>query len=150
MKNVFDKDDAAEIINRINNLEPNTERLWGKMSVGQMLAHCNVTYEMVYDNKHKQPGAFKKIILKLLVKSSVVSEKTYCKNSRTAPQFIITDNSDFEKEKNRLVEYVKKTQELGASHFENKESHSFGELSSNEWNNMYYKHLNHHLQQFGV
>ena len=41
-------------------------------------------------------------------------------------------------------------QELGVSYFENKESHSFGRLTIKEWNNMFYKHLEHHLTQFGV
>ena len=150
MKNVFDLNESTEIINRINSLSPTTERVWGTMKVGQMLAHCNVTYEMVYDDKHGKPGGLKRFLLKLFVKSIVVGEKPYGRNGRTAPAFLITVNSDFEKEKNRLNDYIKKTQELGASHFENKESNSFGTLTSVEWNNMFYKHLNHHLEQFGV
>ena len=43
-----------------------------------------------------------------------------------------------------------KTQELGEAHFEGKESHSFGPLNKTEWNNMFYKHADHHLTQFGV
>ena len=34
--------------------------------------------------------------------------------------------------------------------FEGKESNSFGPLTKGEWNNMFYKHLDHHLSQFGV
>ena len=49
-----------------------------------------------------------------------------------------------------VKDFIVKTQFLGASHFEGKESHSFGNLTSSEWNNMFYKHLNHHLEQFGV
>lgn len=44
MKNIFQTEVTQEIISRINNLLPNTPALWGKMSVSQMLAHCNVTY----------------------------------------------------------------------------------------------------------
>ena len=33
MQNVFDAKDAQEYINRINNLTPETQRKWGKMSV---------------------------------------------------------------------------------------------------------------------
>lgn len=49
MENVFDAKDAQNYIDRINNLTPETKGLWGKMSVDQMLAHCNVSYEMVYE-----------------------------------------------------------------------------------------------------
>ena len=150
MKNVFLLSDTTEIINRINSLSPDSRPLWGKMSVGQMLAHCNVTYEMIYEDKHAKPSAFKRFILKLLVKNIVVSEKTYKKNSPTAPQFIITTPKEFETEKQRLIDFVHKTQQLGEDYFEGKESHSFGVLNKTEWNNMIYKHLDHHLSQFSV
>jgi hypothetical protein len=39
---------------------------------------------------------------------------------------------------------------MDAAHFEGKESNSFGALNSTEWNNMLFKHLDHHLNQFGV
>jgi len=150
MKSVFDKKESEEILERINRLTASSKPLWGKMSVGQMLAHCNVTYEMAYENKHPKPNAFTRFLLKSFVKGNVVNEKSYPRNSRTGAQFIITETKNFETEKTRLQGYIEKTQHLGASHFEGKESNSFGKLSSNEWNNMFYKHLDHHLQQFGI
>ena len=56
----------------------------------------------------------------------------------------------FEREKKRLIDYINKTQALGTAFFEGKESNSFGNLTANEWNNTFYKHLDHHLQQFNV
>jgi len=150
-KNVFNQTHAAEIVDRIHKLTPSTTPNWGKMNVGQMLAHTNVTYELVYDEaKHPKPKGFLKFMLKALVKNSVVSEKPYKQNSRTGPQFLITDQRDFEREKKRLIDHITKTQQLGEAHFHGKESHSFGALNKTEWNNMFYKHLNHHLTQFGV
>lgn len=150
MKNIFDAEVANEVIGRINNLTPETQAQWGKMDVAQMLAHCNVTYEMVYENKHPKPGVLKKFILKALIKSIVVNDQPYKKNGRTAPQFMVSDEKDFETEKKRLIDYIEKTQALGEGHFDGKESHSFGVLTKDEWNNMFYKHLDHHLGQFGV
>ena len=150
MKNNFSKEITEEVIERINKLTKDTQPNWGTMSVAQMLAHCSVTYEMVYTNKHQKPNAFTRWILKTIVKRAVVSEKLYPKNSRTAPQFLITDQKDFLEEKNRLENYIIQTQELGKAHFHGKESNSFGKLTSEEWNNMFYKHLDHHLTQFGV
>ncbi len=150
MKDVFNKSVSQELIERINSLEIDTKPLWGKMSLGQMLAHCNVTYELVYERKHPVPNGFKKWMLKMFVKNIVVGDKPYKKNSRTAPEFLMTSEKDFQKEKERLISHIEKTQQLGASHFEGKESHSFGKLSAKEWNNMFYKHLDHHLNQFGV
>ncbi|SMP11691.1 DUF1569 domain-containing protein [Chryseobacterium profundimaris] len=151
MENIFDVKTVQNYIDRINALTPETQPLWGKMSVDQMLAHCNVSYEMVYEpEKHKKPGSIAKFILKTFVKSKVVGEKGYTRNSPTAPQFIIADRKNFEEEKKRLIGFIQKTQQLGEPAFDGKESFSFGKLKAQEWNNMFAKHLNHHLAQFGV
>ncbi|MXV15081.1 DUF1569 domain-containing protein [Hufsiella ginkgonis] len=150
LPDIFSAPVTNDLIERINKLTPASAPGWGKMSVAQMLAHVNVAYEMTFENKHPKPGAFMKFILKLLVKNTVVSETPYKKHSKTAPAFIITDARDLETEKARLIAYLLKTQELGAAAFDGRESHSFGPLSVTEWNNMFYKHLNHHLIQFGV
>lgn len=150
MKNVFNPQTSTELVDRINKLTPNSERKWGKMTVAQMLAHCSVTYEFVYEDIHPLPNPIMRLLLKLFVKNSVVNEVPYKKNLKTAPEFIIKETKDFETEKNRLINYIKRTQELGEKYFDNKESRSFGKLSVTEWNNMFYKHLDHHLQQFGV
>lgn len=150
MKNIFKEEVVNEVNNRIHSLQPKQQATWGKMSVAQMLAHCNVTYEMIYENKHAKPNAFVKFLLKLMVKNTVVTEKPYKKGSPTASSFIVRDDRDFETEKNHLINHIKKTQQLGEAHFDKKESHSFGVLTVTEWNNMFYKHLDHHLSQFAV
>ena len=149
-KSIFNAEDSNELIDRIEKLNAASQPLWGKMSVSKMFAHCNVSYEMAFEDKHPKPNTFKKFILTLFVKKLVVSDKPYSKNGQTAPEFIIKDDKNFESEKNRLISYIKKTQELGPGYFDKKASHSFGILTIDEWNNMFYKHLDHHLNQFGV
>jgi len=150
MKSVFTKEGTDEIIGRIKQLTPQTHAKWGKMNVGQMLAHCNVTYDYVFTDKYPKPDGVKKWMLKFFVKPIVVGDKPYQKNGRTAPDFVMTTEKDFEAEKKRLIDHLNKVLELGEEHFDKKESHSFGVLKKAEWNNMFYKHLDHHLGQFGV
>ena len=150
MKDIFSKPVSDEVIARINTLEPETQPSWGKMSVDQMLAHCNVVYEAQYDDKHPKPKGIKKWLVKLLIKKMVVGDKPYKKNGQTAPYFLIKGPKDFQVEKNRLIDYINKTQALGADYFDGTESHSFGPLTKKEWNVMFYKHLDHHLTQFNV
>ena len=150
MKNIFDQKVTQTLIDRINTLNSDTIPQWGKMTVDQMLAHCSVAYEMAYTDKHPKPNAFMRFLLKTFVKNGVVNEKPYPKNSRTAPAFIIVDRRDFETERNRLIAFVKKTYEYGPNYFDGKESLSFGPMTTQEWNNQFYKHLDHHLTQFGV
>lgn len=151
MPDIFTQTVSEDIINRINKLHPQTAPIWGKMSASQMLAHCSVTYEYIFDEgKYPKPNGFRKFLLKAFVKNIVVSEKPYKQGSPTAPDFVITGDRNFQQEKDKLVGFIRKTQQLGAAHFDGKDSHSFGPLSTEQWNNMFYKHLDHHLRQFGA
>ncbi len=150
IKSVFNPADVTELKERIDKLTPHSTNLWGKMNVGQMLAHVNVSYEMAYTNKHPKPNAFLRLLLRLFAKNTVVGPQPYKRNIPTAKAFIMTGQKDFEAEKKRLLDFIDHTMQLGKQHFEGKESLSFGKLTSDEWNVMFYKHLDHHLQQFGV
>jgi hypothetical protein len=99
-KNLFNETESRETIERINKLTPETQHLWGKMDVAQMMAHCNVAYELVYTDKHPKPKGFQKFMIKLFAKNIVVGPKPYKKNMRTAPMFIIADGREFEKATN--------------------------------------------------
>lgn len=150
MKNIFNSADAAQLVERINQLKSNSPALWGKMNAGKMLAHCNVFFEMEYDGTHEKPNFFMKFILKMFVKDSVISDKPYPKNGGTAPAMVIKEEKNFEVEKIRLTNYIIKTQELGEAHFNNRESLNFGVLNKTEWNTLFVKHIDHHLRQFSV
>lgn len=150
-RSVFDSSTVQSFINRIYLLTPESQPLWGKMSVDQMLAHLNVTYELVYEEgKHPKPNFFMYWFMRLFVKNYIVGNSPYQANIKTAPYFIIQGDKNFEEEKNRLIQFIRKTQELGAEHFQWKKSHAMGELTSKEWSNLFYKHLDHHLRQFDV
>jgi|SRR5690606_29683593 len=151
MKNIFDLSVTEEIVQRIEKLQPDTQRLWGIMDVAQMLAHCNVAFSYTFSpDKFKKPNFLMRFLLKNFIKKSIVSPKPYRHNKRTAPYFLIADQREFEKEKKLLIENIRKTQQLGESYFDGLENFSFGKMTAQEWSTMYYKHLDHHLRQFGV
>lgn len=151
MQNIFDAQVAQSYIDRINKLTPETQRKWGKMSVDQVLAHMNVAYSLAFEpEKHKKPSFIAKFFLTKFVKPKIVAEGNYKQNLPTSPVFIIPDHKNFEEEKKKLIGNIQKVQQLGASAFDGKINLSFGKMSAQEWNNMFAKHLNHHLDQFGV
>ena len=151
MQNVFNAQEAQTYIDRINRLTSKTNGKWGKMSVDQVLAHLNVSYEAIYEaEKHAKPNFISAFLLKKFVKSKVVNEIPYKQNLPTSPMFVVKSERDFDLEKKRLIGFIQKTQQLGREAFDGKVSLSFGKLTAQEWNNMLAKHLNHHLQQFGV
>ena len=147
---VFDPAVTEKLIQRVNQLQGTTQPQWGKMNVGQMLAHCNVAYDMAYDPNAEKPNFLVGKLLRWFVKPAVVGPKPYKKNSRTAPAFLITDERDFERERAKLIGYLRRVQAEGAAAHEGKASVSFGPMTAEEWSVLYYKHLDHHLTQFGV
>ena len=150
LQSVFDAKTTEETFKRLEKLNYMSKPQWGKMNVAQMLAHLNVTYDLAYDKIQSPTNFFTRILLKLLVKPLVTNDKPYKKNSHTAPVFIITNERDFEKEKSIFIDNVKETEAKGVAYFEGKENSSFGVLTSKEWSNLFYKHINHHFTQFGV
>lgn len=145
--------DAASVdaqLRRLEKLTPDTPALWGKMTAPAMLAHLNVSYEMLYDGTHPRPNALMRFIIKLVAKESVVGPKPYAKNSPTAPAFRIQGTRDFAKEKARLIAYMRRVQQEGRKAFEGRESLSFGPLTADEWSVLFGKHLDHHFNQFGL
>jgi hypothetical protein len=150
LPNIFKQETTDLLLNRLEKLTHQSQPLWGKMDVAKMLAHVNVTYDLNEGRIESKTPFIMKLILKAFVKPAVVGEKTYPKNSRTAPVFIITSEKDFEKEKTNLIANIKAVQAKGEAFFEGRESSSFGKLTTKEWNNLFYKHLDHHFSQFGV
>lgn len=141
---------TEELFHRIDQLNPKSTAIWGKMTVGQMLSHCTVPYEQILGLNTQQPPFLMRIILNLFLKKSMVNEVPYKQNLPTAPSFIRTEQYDVEKEKGRLKGFIRSIQELGAEKLAATPSLSLGNLTSTEWNNLLYKHIDHHLKQFGV
>lgn len=150
LPNIFDPATTAELHKRIHQLTPMTQRRWGKMNVDQMLAHICVPYEQALGERNDGPNWFMKIMLRAFFKQSMVNEVPYRQNLPTAPAFMIVDRRDFEREKGRILSYIEKIEKLGPEYFDGKEQISLGKLSVTEWNNLLYKHIDHHLRQFGV
>jgi Protein of unknown function (DUF1569) len=150
LADLFDPAGLESAMERLHALTPTAQPQWGKMRVAAMLAHLNVSYEMLYETRHKRPNALVRFLLRTFLKAKVVGPAPYPRNSPTAPQFRIADTRDFATEKDRLMAYMQRMYGEGRARFEGRESASFGPLTASEWNVMFSKHLDHHLRQFGV
>ena len=150
MQNIFEEAVVEEQIARIKRLASTTKPQWGVMTVDQMLAHVNVPYIMVYENTIPRPNWLLRKVLTAFVKNKVVGPDAYGRNTPTAPVFKMKGAKNFAVEQAKLIAYVRRVQQDGEQTFDGKESASFGPLTTAEWNVMFYKHLDHHLTQFGV
>ena len=94
-----------------------------------------------------------KLIGKILMpffRKSILGEKPFSRNSPTDPSFIVADEREFSTERQQLVDLIAKFVERG-SDAAGKETHAFfGAMTGQEWGETMYKHIDHHLQQFGL
>lgn len=149
MKSLFSEEAYTEIKNRIDQLSPEKKALWGKMNAPQMLAHCKGPLDISLGNlTPERPNLLVRALLSLL-KPQLYNDKPWKHGLQTAKEFIITDDRDFDSEKKQLTTLIdefhsKKTLERFPPH------PIFGKFTPQQWGQMQYKHLDHHLKQFGV
>ena len=149
MKNLFDKDTYSEITNRISALTPGSQHLWGKMNVAQMLAHCKEAFKVPLSDK-KMPRSILGLLVGWMIKSKLYNDEPWKKNLPTAPNFIIKDERDFEKEKQELVGMINRFHNAGPGNVGKYPHPMFGSFTPEQWGQSMYKHLDHHFKQFGV
>ena len=147
---IYLRSTTNELIERIQKLDAESQPQWGKMNVGQMLSHCCVPYQQILGEDTTTPNFFVRTILKIFLKKSMTNEVPYKQNLPTGPNYIRNTNHDFEEEKARLIDYIQQIEKMGPENLSKIPSKFLGKLTAQEWSNQLYKHLDHHLQQFGV
>jgi hypothetical protein len=149
MKSLLNESSNNNIVERINTLSPGSKPAWGKMDVARMLAHCSVGLKIAFGEIKPKSNFLFKLMGKFFKKKIFASER-FKKNSPTSKEFIITEDKDFNKEKSALISRVKLISEKGPGVFSNEPHVFFGKLTTEEWGFLMWKHIDHHLKQFGV
>ncbi len=149
VKNLFDDSTYNDTLDRLNKLSPDTQQQWGKMQVAQMLAHCKETFKVPLSEK-PMPRMFMGRMIGWLIKSKLYDNKPYSKSLPTAPDFIIKDERDFTKEKTELLNLILLFNQKGPDKVGNYAHPFFGKLTKEQWGKSMWKHMDHHLRQFGV
>jgi len=147
MKSIFDESTFKEVEERFNKLSRDSEGLWGKMSVGQMLWHCQIfVKDAIKNKKYTKRG---NPIISWFFKKSMYSNKLWRKNLPTTPFAKAKEEKEFEVEHKKLLELIKELYSLRDRKDWN--AHPFfGDFTPEQWGKMEYKHLDHHFRQFGV
>lgn len=149
MKTIFDAETHSELVERLNKLEATTERQWGKMSPGQMMEHTARALEMATGRK-PMPQLFLGKAIGWIFKGGFLGEKPFPQNSPTGPTLVIKDEPDFEATRDRLKELIDEFHALGETGTEGNIHGFFGPLTGKQWGETQYKHVDHHLRQFGL
>ena len=151
MRNLFESSAVEEVKARLFRLQPDSERLWGKMNPAQALAHCSAAMDLAMGKAPLSPRVFIGRLLGPLVKKSLlVKGEPMRRNSTTEKSCLVTDERDFTVERQRLRESIDRFVAGGPAICTKHPHFFFGPLTPVEWAALMYQHLDHHLRQFRV
>ena len=150
MKNLYEPATAKEIRERITRLGPGNQRQWGKMTPAQAMAHCTIAMELALGDR-RAPRMFIGRLIGLVIKPLAFKEsEPLRRNSPTIPGFAVIDPRDFEAEREKLGRIIDRFAAAGPAGCTTHPHSYFGRLTPDEWSFWMYKHIDHHLQQFGA
>ena len=147
MKSLFNYDDRSNLAERLDNLTEESKPQWGKMNCEQMLAHVADSIRMALGELPVQskggPLRFRPL------RHAIIYWFPFPKGAPTAPELLERNAEDCTCE----VMDIKSLLERFAARDEIQEwpEHpAFGQLSRKDWGVLGYKHIDHHLRQFGA
>ncbi len=149
MANIFDKQTNEDLLVRVAKLSESSKPLWGKMNVSQMLLHCQKPMEVATGKLMLKRGLIGFLFGKM-VKNNFLNKPEFKQNLPTVPEFKSATTPEFENERLMLMGFIKRFGDEGPAVIANKKHPFFGEMNDEEWGILNYKHLDHHLRQFGV
>jgi hypothetical protein len=148
MKNIFSKVDNQELMERVQKLDVASYSNWGKMTVSQMLLHCQKPLDVAEGNLELKRNIIGFLFGKM-AKKNFLQQDDFKKNLPTDKGFVIESTPDFEKEKKVLSDQITRFGTMGPTIIASRKHPFFGEMTEEEWGILQYKHLDHHLKQFG-
>lgn len=147
MKSLFDPEAYQEIRHRLSQLSEDSERQWGKMTPGQMARHCQGPFNIMLEKNDY--GMKPNWLAKVFFKKSLYNDKLWRKNLPTAKFLKETEPRDLVNEKAHLESLLDEF-ESQRERTDWKPHPGFGEFTKQQWGQMQYKHLDHHLRQFNL
>jgi alkylated DNA repair dioxygenase AlkB len=149
MKNLFDKLVMEEVTRRMEQLHADSTARWGKMNVSQMLAHMRKPFKLALSEK-KVPRLFIGRLMGWMFKKKLYDDSVWKPGLPTSPDFIVKDARNFEEEKQKLMAAIKQFYTAGPDGISKHPHPMFGKFTPEQWGKSMYKHLDHHLRQFGA
>jgi len=151
MKNLFDTKEKDELLKRLSKLTAKHQPKWGKMNAQQLVAHLADPLRAALGER---PVPFRPSMFGIWPFNKFASQiMPWPKGAPTAPEFIQGDKGtvpiEFEQDKKTLIGLINKFSEhQNASQFP--PNPGFGKLTNKEWARLMWRHLDHHLTQFGI
>lgn len=149
MQTLFDPVAYQDVLRRVDSIQPQSERRWGKMSASQMLEHTARALE-VATGKRVSKQAFLGKMIGWMFWKGFVGPKPFGKNGPTGPDFVVQGEPEFGPAKDRLRALLDEFHRMGERGCDGNVHGFFGRMTGAEWGVTQHKHLDHHLRQFGA
>jgi len=150
MKNLFEVSRVEEVKERIAKLKPDSHRVWGKMNPAQALEHCSRGIELAMGDRMPPRMLLGRIIGRMVKPMALGNDEPLRRNSPTVKGLVVQDELDLGTERERLRGLIERFTAAGPAGCTMHPHSFFGRLTPEEWATLMYKHLDHHLRQFGV
>jgi Protein of unknown function (DUF1569) len=150
MKNLFEAERVKEVKERLAQLSSDSDRLWGKMNPAQALTHCSLGMEWAVGDRIPPRMFLGRIIGRVVKSMALGNDAPMRRNSPTAKDLVVQDERDLGRERERLCGLIDRFAAAGPKGCTTHPHSFFGPLTPEEWAALMYKHLDHHLRQFGV
>lgn len=150
MKGIFNNQTINELKVRINQLDAKATPAWGKMNIFQMLKHCTENERMMVREKRYKRRFIGRIFGKMALKASIKDDAALAKNSPTHPALIFTGTGDVNQQKQLWIDLLEKYPTKQSRDYTDFVHPFFGKMDSTQISRLAYKHIDHHLRQFGV
>lgn len=149
MASLADPGARATLCERIGKLDHNAVRQWGRMTAHEMVCHLNDSFRVATGEKHASPDTnlLKRTVFKWV---ALHTSLPWPHGVATRPELLPghggtppTDWTRDHSELQKLVPAFAARQNYGFHPL-------FGEMSKADWLIWAYRHIDHHLRQFGV
>jgi hypothetical protein len=149
MKNLWQPETVQELKDRLSRLGADSPRLWGKMTPAQAMAHCALGMELALSDRKPPRMLIGRLIGGIIKPMAFKETEPMRRNSPTIPGLAVIDTRDFAPERDNLCALIDRFAAAGPAGCTNHPHSFFGRLTPDEWSMWMYKHIDHHLQQFG-
>jgi Protein of unknown function (DUF1569) len=150
MKNLFEAVAVEEVKQRLAQLRPESERLWGTMNAAQAVAHCSAGLELAAGDRKPPRVLMGRIMGRIIKPMALGNDEPMRRNSPTVKDLVVQDKRDLGTERERLSGLIDRFAAAGPKGCTAHPHSFFGRLTPEEWATLMYKHLDHHLRQFGA
>jgi Protein of unknown function (DUF1569) len=152
MKTLGNQIDRTALLDRLQQLQPDSQRRWGKMSAHQMVCHLHDSFEAAIGEK--QVSSISNLLSRTLVRWIALRVPLRWPHGLpTRPEMDQlqggTPPQEFTHDVLSLAAIIQRVSSPNRD-FQWDRHPAFGEMSDRDWLRWGYLHTDHHLRQFGL